>query len=617
MSPDEIAAFRAKIDLDTSDGYVRGPNAAPAAPTPPLPTTGTDETASNSFRAKLNNDVLPNLEHFANGPAMQGLGAVMNPSAGMLNTAMGSALEKSGIGQRQGAFTREVEGDVQHVDLKPMYTPDVAVPTSPTLASGYGRPSAASVGSGMGGSGGMAGLQGAVRQAQSNQLGTWNRQVDLVERRGELQSDRIGAEATMQELNAARQQRDVEVQQKHDAEALQKHEAFLARNQELANDIGAQKIDPQKVIGDMGAGQKIGMVIAGILSGAAGQGGEVLRRLDSMVSEGVKAQMANVDNKKAALGARQNLFGQMMAESGDRRVAESQTRNLIWESIKQEMGAKAARLGIPEVQNNAEMTMAEIQASKQDPLQTHIAETNLANAKAAAAAAAAAQRAAEDRAWSRGMQTAELGLKQDAQNIEREKLAAKDKDDINAETSKLGAALADPKLANGRAAVENSKRRLGIAEDGTVKVGANGKPVVDQDEGLPGVGAMADFRDRVAGRPQGANALNPMAWVTNRIAGLSDDERVARGDWDKMALAYQVQVTGSGGSEEQMKQIRSAFAGAKTAKEQRNAVAEADAVFKQIESRTRAGASPAANRAYDSRLNNLAPQMPGSVTVKR
>ena len=66
-----------------------------------------------------------------------------------------------------------------------------------------------------------------------------------------------------------------------------------------------------------------------------------------------------------------------------------------------------------------------------------------------------------------------------------------------------------------------------------------------------------------------------------------------------------------------MRQIKAAFAGAKTPQEQRNAVAEADAVFRQIESRHKAGVSPRALKTFEARLNGVAPSMPGSVTVKK
>lgn len=633
MTPDQLAAFRARLAGDVAPApmttgvpqYAPAPGEGRYFPTPvgpsgPIPTTGTDSSAL-STTDEIVHRLRDNAGGFAANPAVRGLMSWGNPTAAPLAVAAEYATERLGIGRRDGVTVREMEGGPQQVELRPMAdsgAPVQDVRQTPTLDPNYGRVAAPQGrGGGVGGAGSsMGGLARAYDQARRNQFGTFDTEKDLVEHRAELQGDRVTQMAEAQELDAARKIRDAEVKAHHDALVTKKHEAFLARNQELADQITAEKIDPTKVIGDMTLGQKIGMVIAGALSGAAGQGAQVMSRLDHMIDTGVKAQMANADNKKAKLSARQSIFDRMMAESGDRKVAEAQTRLLINEAIKQKATADAERLGIPEMKVNAELLSNEITEKKTNPLQVQITGEALRAAQAQAAAAAAAQRAAEERAWKRGMEVAELGLKKDAQGIEMAKLAAKDKDDINTETRALGKELADPKLAAGRAAVENSKRRLGIAEDGTVMLGKDGKPVVDQKDGLPGVGGLADFRDRVAGRPQGANALNPGAWVNNAILGLNDDERVSRGDWDKMALAYQVQVTGSGGSEEQMKQIRAAFAGAKTAKEQRNAVAEADAVFRQVESRHKAGVSPAARKAFEDRLNGIAPAMPSSVTVK-
>lgn len=590
MTPEEDAMMRARLSGE--------PAPAPAKP-------GLYERLQSSGQRLADNPIARSA----------GLGLVSPLAAPLLGAATQARTALSLDPVRQPtAFTRDDAGGPAPTELRPMPDMQLTMPETPALAPGYGRPG--SSGGGTSG-GGLGALAASYRDAQNNQFRAFNTEQDLVEHRGELQEQRVSKQAELQELDAARKIRDAEVKAQHDAEIGAKHEAFLARNQQLADDIGAQKIDPSKVMGDKSAGEKVMMLIAGALSGAAGQGPQFMARLDNMVDQGVKAQIANAEGKKAQLSARQSLFQQMMAESGDKKVAEAQTRQLIYTAVQQKMTADAERLGIPELKVNADLMRNQIDEQKINPLRVQMTGDQLRVAQQQAAQAAAAQRAAEEKAYQRSKDAAEFGLKVDAQSIERAKLEKGEKDDINAETAKLGAALADPKLANGRAAVENSKRRLGMAEDGTAKLDKDGKPVVDLNQGLPGVGPLADFREKIAGRPQGANALNPMAWVTNKVAGLNDDERVARGDWDKMALAYQVQVTGSGGSEEQMRQIRSAFAGAKTAKEQRNAVAEADAVFRQIESNHKASVSPRALQTFEARINGVAPSMPSQAQVKR
>lgn len=615
--------LRAKLSATSAEDYVRG--AAPAGPSGPPGKFDRAYAAGSKVLERAGESGL----RLAQNPAMQQLQDFGNPTGGLMRQVGNWAVDRLEIGkggpadlstktQANMAGLRAPGIEPSQVSLTPMGSgPEPVLPDTPTLEAQAGQPPRSAGGGGAGGAGGLGSLAGAHRDAQGNLIRSFNTEQDLVERRGELQEERTIGTTELQQIDAARKMRDIEVTKQHNDEAAAKHDAFIARNQQLADEIGSTKIDPQKVIADMGAGQKIGMMIGGMLSGFAGQGQQAISRLEDIISTGVKAQMANADGQRAKLSARQSIFQQMMAESGDRKVAENQTRALAWEATKQKMLADAERLGIPEMKVNAELARNAIDETKIAPLRVQLTGEALQYAQKQAAAGAAAQRAAEERRYQHMKDEREFALKVDSHNLEREKIVAKDKDDVNAETAKLGAALADPKLAGGRAAVEASKRRLGIAEDGTTMLDANGKPVVGSDKGLPGVGALADFREKIAGKPEGLMQAMPMAWVANKTIGLSQDERVARGDWDKVALAYQVQVTGSGGSEEQMKQIRSAFAGAKTPQEQRNAIAEADAVFRQIESRHKAGVSPKALATFEGRLKGVAPQMPGSVTVKQ
>lgn len=611
MTPEELAQFQARMGINIaqdnaiatptrSGEFMREIQDVPMS----LPTNGTDMAPSGTG---------PNLMGRARDFGESLLGAGLLGVSGYGANAGASA---AGLGRRDPtSFTREMEGgDPAFVELKPMGDgPPVSIPQTAPLQNPVSRAG----GGYSGGGGGGNGLAAAYKNAQLNQFGAFNREQDLIEQRSDQGAEHVERMAEQQEIDAARKMRDAEVQQKHDADAAAKHEAFLSRNEQLANEIGEKQIDPGRFFHDQGVAQKVGWLIAGALSGAAGQGQQFLSRLDGMIDRDVKAQMADADNKKAKVSARSTIFSQMMAESGDRRVAAEQTRALMYRSTTQKMMADAERSGIPMAKTNAQLMMNEVVEKKINPLDVSMKGEALRAAQAAAAAVAAAQRAAEEKAYQRSKDERDYGLKVDNLRLEAAKLNAKDKDDINGETAKLGNALADPKLASGRMAVENSKRRLGINEDGTVKLDDKGKPVVDQTEGLPGVGAMADFREKLAGKPTGVAALNPMAHVTNKILGLSNEERVSRGDWDKIGLSYQVQITGAGGSEDQLKKINDAFAGAKTPLEQRNAIAEADAVYKQVEARHRAGVSPAANREYDRRLNGLNPSMPNSVTVKK
>lgn len=437
MTPEEMEAFRAAIGAQAPDAGV--PQFAPApgetrylqSATPAAdprytdPGTGTDGSALGTH-----DEMLSRLRNygtdFVNNPAVRALGASSTPMSGPLSQAIDYGAQRAGIGRREPVFQREAEGGPQMMELRPMQAgPSEQVQPVAPLQNPVRQTAIGAAGGSMGGGGGMGGLMGRLRGAQHNQLNTLDEQKDLVEQRGDLVAERVDSEAKMQELAAARMKRDAEVMQEHQKAAEAKHEAFLQRNQQLADDIGAQKIDPGRLMQNTSAAGKIGMAISGFLAGVGGQGPAFMQRIDNMVGEDVKAQIANVDNKKSALAGRQSLFAQMMQESGDRRVAEAQTRNLIYESVKQDLAAKSARLGIPEIQNSAAMTAKEIQSSKQDPLQTQIATENLRNAQAAAAAAAAAQRQAEERMWSHSMQVGEMALKKDELDIKRGELDLK------------------------------------------------------------------------------------------------------------------------------------------------------------------------------------------------
>lgn len=420
ISQAELANFRAKLDQDAADDYVRPPT-APVVAVPP------SQVAPPPVEAGLGDRIDGSGGRLVANPAVRSffLPAASGISvAGGLGERLGSAgMGALGYNAARDATSFNRDQPPAPTQLAPMAPLDLTVPTSPTLAQMRG-PTSASGGYGAGGPGGGAGLAAAYKQMQANQLGTINEQKDIVERGGELHAERIGKTADLEELAAARKQRDAEVMAEHQEKVGAQHDAFLQRNQQLADQIGAEKIDPSRVIGDKSVGEKISLLIAGILSGANGQGPQFLGRLDSMIDQGVKAQMANADNAKAKLSARQSVFGQMMAETGDRRVAEMQTKNLMYEAVKQKLSSDAERLGIPEVQNNAALAVNTLTETKSNPLQTQMAADALKAFQQQAAANASLQRQNEDRAWNRGMQVAELGLKKDQAQLERDKFDA-------------------------------------------------------------------------------------------------------------------------------------------------------------------------------------------------
>lgn len=408
LTPEQIADFRARIAGQAAGDYVRGPSAPSATAAEP---PGLYDRLVNSPNP---DDFLPrtarSLDRLADHPTIRGVvgGAAVlssgNPASFV--TSLGDSRERLGNELGSKVASSLARTDPRAVQLQPMAPLSLDMPSSPTLAQAR-APAAAGGGYGSAG-GGMGDLAARYKQAQMNQFGTLDRERDLTERQGEVVGERIDKQALLEEMNAGRKEREAELMADARKKVDAQHAAFLARNEQLTAEIGAQKIDPSKILGDKSMGEKFALVLAGMASGFTGQGPQFMGQLNSMIDQGVKAQMANVDNLKAQLGARQNLFGQMMQESGDQRVAELQTRNLMWEAAKQKLGADAARLGIPEVTLNAERAMNEIERTQQNPLRLQMTGDALKSAQAAAGAAAAARAAAEDKAFKRSLEVAHL-----------------------------------------------------------------------------------------------------------------------------------------------------------------------------------------------------------------
>lgn len=111
--------------------------------------------------------------------------------------------------------------------------------------------------------------------------------------------------------------------------------------------------------------------------------------------------------------------------------------------------------------------------------------------------------------------------------------------------------------------------------------------------------------------------LNPFSYLADAAFGLNDNERVSRGDWDKIKLAYQKQITGSGASEAEREMLTRAFEGARTPAEQRNAIAQAKDYFDRREAAIKAGYDPATVRVYEERKAALRPELPPSAKPTR
>jgi hypothetical protein len=510
---------------------------------------------------------------------------------------------KGGIGDLSKATQNALAKPQAPEQLQALNSPTPDVQAAPSLKEQL----LSKLRGGGGGGSGTGGLYASMMSARKKQIGDFDTDKELAIEQGENKAQHAMTMAEWLQHDADIKQRHAEIDMKAQEDAHEKTQALIGRNMELADDIGRQKIDPTRLAKSKGTGERIshvlGSALGGFLRGFQGGENKTLERFDHAVSQDIQAQLNEIDNKKAQLGARQNLVAQMIQETGDRRLGVLAARNLYYEAAKQKLAATDAQLGVPEITTAAKQT-ANVFQHQQDGMNAQFTGEALRVAQAQAAAQAAAQKAAEREAWQRQMDLAKLGIERDKLSIEQMKAMGMSGEDIQKQAQHLGDKLADPALAQGRAAVENAKSRLD-------KVGPG--------EGLPGVGLGADLREKLAGRPSGMTALLPGAWVANKVAGLSDEERVSRGDWEKIKLAYRKQITGSGGSEAEMRQIEQSFEGAKTPAEQRKAIEEADAFFKQIETNQRSAVDPRANALVESRKAGLMGIQPrqGNVSDER
>ncbi len=481
--------------------------------------------------------------------------------------------------------------------LRPLNVAYPEIEASKTLDPRYAQ--LAKVGAGGGGPG-LGGLKSAWDEARGTQLADYDTDKMLARQLGINQSEKTAQMADLETLHAQRQERDAQIQQEQEAKTAEQHERYLARNRELADDSGKQKVDPGRLFRDKSTGERfafaLGGVLGGALSGLTGGPNEFMSRVDKMIDRDIAAQEKEIDNKKASLSARNTVYGQMLQETGDRRLAAQQTRNLMYEAAKQKLAADAERLGIPSVKTQAEQA-AQIFQHKQDELNVQFKHDAYATAQAQAAAAAAAQRQAEEKAGQRQMQVAELGLKKDAQEIERAKALGVSPQDLNKQVQELGKALSDKELASGRANIDQISRRMDSAAPG---------------EGLAGVGRLADARDSLK---YAASPLNPLGMFANKVLGLSAEERVSRNDWESFKLDVAKQLSGSGVSDKEREKINSSIEGAKTPAEQRNAINKAREFFQQQEARTKAGYDPRAVQIFEQRLQGYKPELPSTAKV--
>ncbi len=388
--------------------------------------------ASQAFRDRVMNGPTPDDQSSFNGlgPTLQGA-AMAGPGApGALLAGLGAygLARNNGGGPPRSPVSFQRDPRPEDQTLQPMSTPAVDVQPAPTLDAKYGQAGAIGAGGGAGAAGGVSGPFAAWQKAQDRQLSAIDEEKMLAGDLGASKAGRIQAVGDLQERAAAKMQRDAEDQQKVDEAAHAKMSAFLDRNAEMADQIGRAKIDPGRLMRNSDAGQMfsmgIGAAMGGMLAGLNGGPNQFMAHVDRMIDRDIKAQEGDIDNQKSALASRQSIFGQMLSETGDRRLASMQTRNLMYEAAKTKLQADSDRLGIPEVRAQSMLAINAIdqkQAAMNEDMKKHAWQL----AQQQAAAGVAAQRAAEERAWQRQKDIFEMGYKTDELQVKRDEIGAK------------------------------------------------------------------------------------------------------------------------------------------------------------------------------------------------
>jgi len=120
-------------------------------------------------------------------------------------------------------------------------------------------------------------------------------------------AEKAGIEQQRFEETARLQQQGVADQQNLIAQHEQKWQENNKRITDLQNAVLSQKIDPSALWESKSGGQKamaiVGMILGGIGSGITGRENPAMQALQQAIDRDVRAQEANIQNKKTALGA--------------------------------------------------------------------------------------------------------------------------------------------------------------------------------------------------------------------------------------------------------------------------------------------------------------------------
>lgn len=261
------------------------------------------------------------------GPAMD-MGSVLNSASKLLvDPLLKGGAEAATKGAPQAAAAVEAAA-------VPAPPPPVAVPSrvgggaSVSLSSKV--PGQASIPEAGGIPKDMLEAQRAEREALMAQ-----RTADLEQHKKVLalqQENLEKSKAMLAERNAMVEARQVETQKQNEA---------LAQLQAQVLDAGKLRVDPNHYWSTKSGGQKAMAILAGAAFGFAGKGMDYLQRLDSMVEQDIRAQQANIETKRGALGQAVNIQNNIMANARnqglDALAAKDAAYVMHWQAMEQQL----------------------------------------------------------------------------------------------------------------------------------------------------------------------------------------------------------------------------------------------------------------------------------------
>lgn len=200
-----------------------------------------------------------------------------------------------------------------------------------------------------------------VNARLANQLG-----LEASQEQGQAQGMAAAIAANAQQAFQAHEAQ----QQQRNAELLKQQTDRLAADNEA---VRSGAVNPNHFIENMSTGSKIfgliGMALGGALAGRTGGPNPVAQQLNQAIEQDLRAQEANLGNKRATVAGQENLLNQMRSQYGDEAKARLAAHSMMLEGIRTQLQAtsanitnKAAQAHAAEVDAQLAQKQAEIQA---------------------------------------------------------------------------------------------------------------------------------------------------------------------------------------------------------------------------------------------------------------